>query len=172
MYRTGFPICHLVPNYRHNLKAKGHIWTFYLSNDCSTIENIYYVSQSCMWDMIDELWIKTRMLTIFLYNILCMLILVTRKLQVVCRCSTYWATALLSKMSILCVRDECEKRMVSYGSKHTSQSLSDKPFVHMQLYLEACIPWKLQVICEHSMYRMTVMYSETFFVWFKVTWEI
>ena len=172
VYRTGFPTYHFVCKYKHNLKTKGHIRMFYLLNDCSTIKDIYSLGQSCMWDTIDELWIKTCIPTIFLYNILWMLILVTWKPQVVCRCSTYWTTALLSEMSIFCVRAGCEKRMVSYASKDASQSLSNKPFVHIPLYLEACITWKLQLICERSTYRTTAMLSGTFFVCFRVAWEI
>ena len=34
-----FSICHFVQTYSHNLKTKGRIRTFYLSNDCSTIED-------------------------------------------------------------------------------------------------------------------------------------
>ena len=37
-------------------------------------------------------------------------------------------------MSIFCIRVGCEIRLV--GSKHTSQSLSDKPFVHTYTQLE------------------------------------
>ena len=51
------------------------------------------------------------------------------KLQVVYRRSTYWMTALLWEMSMFCVRAGCEIRLVSYSSKHASQSLSNKPFV-------------------------------------------
>ena len=57
---------------------------------------------------------------------------VTRKLQVVCRCSMYRTTAQLSEMSTFCVRAGCEKRMASNASKHASQSLSDRPFVSIQ----------------------------------------
>ena len=45
-------------------------------------------------------------------------------------------TALLSEMVIYLVRDACELRSVSYGSKHVSQSLFDTPFcmyLHSQL---------------------------------------
>ena len=62
----------------------------------------------------------------FWYDILCILSLVTWKLQVRYGHSTYWMTALLS---IICVRAVCETWMMSYGSRHASQSLSDKPFV-------------------------------------------
>ena len=36
-----FPICHFVRKYTHNTKTKVHIRTFYLSNDCSTVGDIY-----------------------------------------------------------------------------------------------------------------------------------
>ena len=55
---------------------------------------------------------------------------ITRKLQVMHGCSTYQTTALLLEMSIFWVRVACEIKLVSYGSKHASQSLSDMPFVH------------------------------------------
>ena len=48
-----------------------------------------------MWDTIGELWIQTRMANTFGYNILCVLTLVARKLQVVYGRFTYWMTALL-----------------------------------------------------------------------------
>ena len=51
---------------------------------------------------------------------------------------TYRMTTLLSEMPVFCVRGGCEIRMVSYPSKHASQSLSDKPFLHLQLYLDTC----------------------------------
>ena len=38
-------------------------------------------------------------------------------------------TTLLSEISISCVRAGCKVRLVSYGSKHASQSPSDKQFV-------------------------------------------
>ena len=41
-------------------------------------------------------------------------------------------TSLLSEMSVFCVRAGCETRIVSYASKHASQSLSDKPFLPIQ----------------------------------------
>ena len=65
----------------------------------------------------------------FRYDILCVLTLVTRKLQVVCRRSRYRMTVLLSKMSIFCLSTRCEIRMARYASKHSLQSLSDKPFL-------------------------------------------
>ena len=60
---------------------------------------------------------------------LSVLTLITRKLQVVHRRSTYQKIALLSAMFNFCVRAGFDVRLASYGSKHASQSLSDKPFV-------------------------------------------
>ena len=40
------------------------------------------------------------------------------------------------------------------------------------LCLLTCITWKLQVMHGHSAYWMTALLSETFFVWFRVAWEI
>ena len=42
---------------------------------------------------------------------------------------TYQKTALLSVMFIFSARARCKIRIVSYGSKHALQSLSDEPFV-------------------------------------------
>ena len=65
----------------------------------------------------------------FGYDILGVLTLVTRKLQVVCGCFTYQTTALLLEMSIFYVRAGCEIQMAIYAFKHASESLSYKPFV-------------------------------------------
>ena len=45
-------------------------------------------------------------------------------------------TALLLEMHIACVRAGYEIRMVSYTSKHASQSLSDKPFLDVTVFLD------------------------------------
>ena len=37
-----------VHTYTHNLKTKGRIKTHNLTNDCSTIEDIYFLGYSCM----------------------------------------------------------------------------------------------------------------------------
>ena len=61
--------------------------------------------------------------------------------------------------------------MVSYPSKHVSQSFSGKPFVHIQLYWRH-ITWKLQVIHGRSAYRKTAILLDAFFVWFRLAWGI
>ena len=69
--------------------------------------------------MIGELWIQTRIaIATFRYVTLCLLALVARKLQVICRSSTYCMNALLSEMSIFCVRTGCKVRKASHASKH------------------------------------------------------
>ena len=42
-----------------------------------------------------------------------------------------WMTALLSEMSIFCVKAGCETPLMSYAFQHTSQCLSEKTFVHI-----------------------------------------
>ena len=81
---SGFSIHHFVRNYMHNSKTKGRIMMFYLSNDCSTIGDIYSLGKSCIQVTISELLVQTRITTTFRYDILYVLTLVTRKLQVVC----------------------------------------------------------------------------------------
>ena len=66
--------------------------------------------------------------TSFRYEILCILALITQKVQVMYGRCTYQMTPLLSNTSSFCARGGCGIRMVSYGSKHTSRSLSAKPF--------------------------------------------
>ena len=87
-----FPMHHFVHTYTYNSKTKVCIMMFDLSNNCSTIRDIYF------WFRADG-------------------------------CSTYQTTALQLEMSIFCVRARCEVQLLSYGSKHVSQSLSHKPFV-------------------------------------------
>ena len=116
----GFSICHFVHNYTHNLKTKGRIRTFYLSNNWSTIKDNYSVGYSCIrvaiWQIMDPNTHRNHFL-----------------IQVLCGCSTYRITALLSEISIFCVRAGGEIRMVSYTSIHESQSLSEKPFLHIHI---------------------------------------
>ena len=163
-HRGLFSICHFVFTYKHNLKTKAHKWTFYLSNNCSTNENVYFLGWSCMWGTIVKLRIQTCYATSFRYNILLVIILVTKELQVINGCSTIQMTALLWEMSIFCVRAGCEILLASYGSKHVFQSLSSTPFVRTITH----ITWKLLVMYKLSAHWMTALLSDTFFVWFKV----
>ena len=54
-HSSGFPIRQFVRNYRHKSKTESRIRTFYLSNNCSTIQDADSLGQGCMWDMIGEL---------------------------------------------------------------------------------------------------------------------
>ena len=76
-----------------------------------------------------ELWIKTCITNLFPVQHLCILTLITRKLQVIYG-RTYRMTGLLLEISIFCVRAEYTNRLASYGSKHSLQFLFNKPFVH------------------------------------------
>ena len=88
----GFSIRHVARNYTHNSITKGSIIrTFYLSNDCSTIEDIYSRSDTTFYAYLQSVNSKT--------------------IQVLCGSSTYRMTALLSEVSIVCVRAECEIRI-------------------------------------------------------------
>ena len=124
-----FLICHFVHTYMHNSKTKGHIRTFYLPNNCSTLEiSTFCVRAAC--EMRLASYESKHALQPLRYDILCVLTLITRKVQLVYGCSTYQTTALLLVMSIFCVKAGCKIWLVSYGSKHASQSLSDKPLAH------------------------------------------
>ena len=131
-FRVGFHVRQFMRKYTHNSKNKGHTSTFYLSHDCSTIGDIYSFGYSCICNAIGELWIQTSIETTSRYIVLSVLTLVTRKVQVVYGRSIYRMTALLSEMSIFCVRAGFEIQMANYASKHASQSLSDKLFLSIQ----------------------------------------
>ena len=82
-----------------------------------------------MRDTIGKLWVQTRSAPTFWYNILCVLILVTRKLPVVCWHSTCQMTALLSELSIfwfVWIRrfiGNCFRPTVGPGSKFDQQGV-------------------------------------------------
>ena len=98
---------------------------------------------------------------------------VTQKLQVVHGCSTYQTAALPSEMPIFCVRAGCEIWMTTCASKYASHPFSGEPFICIQLYMYfRHITGKLQVICERSASWTTAILLDTFFVWFRVAWEI
>ena len=172
-HRDTFPILHFVCNYIHNLKTEGRIKTFYLSNDCSTIRDIYSLGYSCMHNTMGELWIQTHITTTFWYilcALTCTLIHVTQTIQVICRHSTYWTTAVLSKVSFL-----WKSWMQDMNSKLRPQTcikvFYSKPFVVIRLYLRH-LTGKLQFIFGCSAYRTKVVLLDTFFVWFRVAWKV
>ena len=154
-FRVYFPIRHFVCNYTHNSKSKGRIATFYLANDCSTIVDIYSLGQSCIRDTIGELWIQIPIAANFGYDILGVLTLITRELQVVCGRFTHRTTVILLEMYIFCVRAGFEIQIASYASKHASQSLSDRPFYAYSVL--RCITQKLKVVRESSAYPKTAI---------------
>ena len=63
-----------VHNYTHNSITKGGIRTFYLSNDCSNIRDIYSLGYSYMQDAIGKISIQTQKVITLRYTILCLLI--------------------------------------------------------------------------------------------------
>ena len=107
--------------------------------------------------------------TSFQYSILCVLTHITLTLQDmhVHGHSTYWMAALLSEMSISCVRSGCKILQVSYGSKHTSQCLFDKAFAHTYVH-------NLKTAGDIRTFYISNSCStiRRFLVCFRVAWEI
>ena len=96
--------------------------------------------------------------TTFHYNILCVLTIISRKLQVIYRRSTYRTTVL-----------ELDVRYnwhVMALNKHRSVL----PISH--LCILTCIACKLKVIYGCSAYRTTALLLEMFLEWIRVAWEI
>ena len=110
--RVKIPGRHFSRNHTHNSKTKGRIKTSYIPIQLF-------------------LCCQTYLLSSFGYDILCVLTLVTRKLQVVGGRFTSRTIALLSEMYIFCVRAGCEIRMAIYASKHASEFLSYKQLVRI-----------------------------------------
>ena len=153
-----YTIC--VCTYTHNLKTKGTIlrstypMTALLSKIC-----IYWVRDVCkMWSMsygfkhASQPLCDTKFCTY------------SHNSKITGHIWTLYIlnAALLSdqEMSIFCVRAGFKMQLMSYGSKHGSQSVSNKQFVRIL----AIKTWKLQVIYGRSSYRTTALLSETFLV--------
>ena len=119
----------------HNWKSVLRIWTSYTPNDCTTIRDFPFFGYSFMPAKIEELWLQTHITVAFLHVILCVITCTTQKLKVTYGHSTYQNTALLSEIFVVWVRAVCEVQLVSYGSIHTPQPLSDTTFcVYMYLH--------------------------------------
>ena len=54
-----FSIQHFVRTYMHDSKTTDSMWTYYISNDCSIIGDVYFLCWSWMQDMIGELELQT-----------------------------------------------------------------------------------------------------------------
>ena len=120
-----------------------------------------------MWDAIGELRIQTRMATFFLEDILCILALITWKLQVVYGPSTY---------EQLLYSQECLLAVLELGARFdwqvTAPNTDRSFFLLRHLCVLTYITWELQVLFEDSAYRRTALLWETFLVWFRVAGEI
>ena len=110
-----------VCTYAHNFKTTGCIWTFYISNNCSTIGDVYFLGKSCMWNRYDS-WVMVLNMYHSLFPIchLCALICITWKLQVVYGCSAYWITTLLSEAFLAWFKVKWEIWPESYSPRHAS----------------------------------------------------
>ena len=67
-------------------------------------------------------------------------------------------------MSIFSVRDGRKIQLVSYGSKHSLQYLSDKLFVHLYMH-------NLKTTGHTFSISTTALLSNTDLVWFRVAWD-
>ena len=117
-----FPICILCANYTHNSKTKDRIRTFYFSNNCSTIEDIYFLVRPVCEIRSASYGSKHASQPLFDTAFCVCTYARHSKLQVVCRHSTYQTTSSPSDTSIFCVRAGCKIRLASYDSKHASSS--------------------------------------------------
>ena len=97
---------------------------------------------------------------------LCMLTLVTWKLQVAYGCCTYRMTAWVSEMSIFALKLD-----VRYDWRVMAPSTCCSFFSISHLCVLTHITWKLQVIFGRSAYQMIALLSETFLAWFTVARE-
>ena len=122
-----------------------------------------------MQDTMGELWVQTHIATTFWYNILCILSLITRKLQsyvdvLHIELLLYYRRCIFSLLGL----DVRYELWVTLPKTHYSLSTS-----HFCIYsVLRHITLKLQVICGRSAYWTAAIISETFFVWFRVALDI
>ena len=133
--------------------------------------SIFWVRDVCEIQhcTISKLWIQTHIATSFWYNILCILTLITWKLQVVHGCSTYRMTDILSEMSIFFIKLNARYNWwVMIPNMHRSLFLIS----HLCVLTHIHVTWKLQVTYRRSAYWMTALLLKTFLVCYGVAWEI
>ena len=163
-----FLTCHSVHPYMHTLETKGQTRTFYLSNESSLMNiSTLWVRGVCkVW------WVSyrsKRTSQLLSSMILCAYIHALLKyywlyLAVVHTERLLYNRTYLFTVFQLDARYNCRV----YGSKHASQSLSNKPFVHTYTdYLKTTCH-----IYGCSAYQTTVILFETFLVRLRAAWEI
>ena len=118
----------------HNLQATGHIRTFYEVNECSTIGDVYFLGQSCMWDVIDKLWLEI-CITVSFNKPFVRTYTHNLKLHITYGCSACWTTALLLEIFLVWFRGAWQIWLESYSPKHTSVILCYNIVVYI---LQAC----------------------------------
>ena len=121
-----------------------------------------------MRDTINELWLPTHIAVSFQYDILCLFTLHSW-LQLGCMWTfyKYQTTALLLEMSIFWVRVACQIPLASYVSKHTPQSLSDKPFMlsYVAAYRTAAL---LHSLCGLQLHERSDWRATAPVLWYNV----
>ena len=117
-----FSIRHSVLTYTRNLKTTDCMQTFYISNNCSTIGDIYvcvrarceirmvsYTSKHAMQSLSDKPFLRIQCTKTH-----------NSKLQILCGCSSYRTTAILSETFFVWFRVALEIQLESYGLRHSS----------------------------------------------------
>ena len=120
-----FPIHHYVRIYTRHLKTTGCMLMFWISNDYSTIGDVYFLFCALAVDARYK-WRVTPANThcsIFLISHFCtysVLTYITQILQVICGRSAYRTTSIISKTFFVWFRVALKIRLESYGSSYAS----------------------------------------------------
>ena len=121
---------HFVRNYMQNMVTKGGIRTFNYRTTPLILEISILLVRAICEIQSARYEFKIRECNRFLIYHFVRIYTRNSKLYLICWCSTYRMTALLSKISIIyIVWGGCKILMVRYTSKCASQSLSDWPFL-------------------------------------------
>ena len=147
--------------YLHNSKTKGHVRTFYLLKDCSTVGDIYFLGHSCIQDSMVELWIQVCITASFRKNVSCILSLITWKLY-----RSY--LGLLHIEWLLCYW-KCIFSVLKLDARYNWWVMSPNthgslfPISHLSTY--TCNLKNTRHTYGCSAYWTTALLSETFLVW-------
>ena len=125
MHCNHSPVCHLVRNYTLNLKNTGHMWTFYISNDCCSYSScLFSLSELDVWyewqvtcmppNMHQSLFLITH------FGVYSVLRHIAWKFQVICGRSAYRTTAILSEMFFVWFGVTLGIQLKSYNPRHAS----------------------------------------------------
>ena len=114
-----FPIWHFVCTYTHISKSIGCVRMFYISNNSSTIRDVYFLCQSSIQGMNGKLWLQT-CITVSLYKPLVCTYIHNLKVPFVHGSSGYWMTALSPKTFVVWFGVAWEFQLESNSPRHAS----------------------------------------------------